>query len=583
MKSPPLSADRRINTGTGRNRNADQNLLQVPREDSISGPSRSKSREWGGRLPVALIFPEERSLALSTLGWQAVYMQLEEEGTFHVQRFFWDRKEGRAVNQDSDKKMSDFSLICFSLNFEGDYLNLVQALQACSMEVCSIDRADWPLVMAGGPVTFINPFPVMPSLDFIYTGETGEAFLATARTLSNCLQQGKDKGQALQAIAGSPGIFIAGQVQKVARQVQTSASRSLIKPAHSAFISGQSVFRNSFLVEINRGCPHGCRFCAAGFVYRPARNADMQELQELVSRVRPGKVGLMGTALTDWPSLREFLEWLKHEKIKFSLSSLRAHGLDRDFLEFLRKCGIRTITLAVEGISRALRSAVNKGFDQEKFYTAVEEISRLQFNTLKLYFILGLPGEKPQDLQELKIFFEELQQARFRGMGNRKKGIGLISISVSMFVPKPWTPLQWSGMISKKAYETRVKEFKKICSRHKGIRFTSENPFQARIQGLLARGDEKLHQLLILATANNGRWKKALEQWSGDMEYYTDRQIPLDETLPWDRLDIGVDKEYLLHEWDRYWKGIMTSPCPDTCCSNCRRCGMQRFSGGHNL
>ena len=228
-------------------------MQEKNREESISGRCSPKSREWGGKLPVALVFPEERSLALSTLGWQAVYMQLEKEGAFFVQHFFWDRKKGKAVNQDSDKAMSDFPLICFSLNFEGDYLNLVQSLQAEDMEVCAGNRDQWPLIMAGGPVTFINPFPVMPSLDFIYVGETQDSFICIARTLKNCFLEGKDKQQALEEIAGFPGIYTAGQKHRVSRQVAASGSRRLETPAHSAFISGQSVFRDSFLVEINRG------------------------------------------------------------------------------------------------------------------------------------------------------------------------------------------------------------------------------------------------------------------------------------------------------------------------------------------
>ncbi len=550
-------------------------LMAVKLEPSVH--DRPRIREWGGRLPVALVFLEEKSLALSTLGWQAVYRQLDKEEGFYLERFFWDRKEGNVISADFGTELSRFPLICFSLNFEGDFLNLIRTLRANSLPVYASQREKWPALMAGGPITFINPFPVLPCLDFIHVGESENGFTETAGKLKNLWLSGADKRKALEVISGFPGIYVPEVTEKTSRQIYSAPGRILERPACSAFVSRQTVFRDSFLVEVNRGCRYGCRFCVAGFVYRPRRMARLSDLKDLVIENRPGKVGLMGTALTDWSDLREFLEWLKERGIKFSLSSIRADGLNDDFLKFLRSSGIRSLTLAVEGISPGLRKAVNKRFDEHNFFEVIKSVSALRFNSLKLYFILGLPGEDEHDFQELEVFLKKLQQARLEGMRGRKKGIEVVRISASMFVPKPWTPLQWAAMDTQEGLERKSRAFRVLCADYKGLKFSAESAFQARIQGLLSRGDERVFDLLLLAEKAGGKWKKALTEWSGDISDYLDRTRPLDEKFPWDRLDIGVNKDYLRREWDRYWRKLSTTVCPDLDCPECGRCGMEEL------
>jgi hypothetical protein len=181
------------------------------------------------------------------------------------------------------------------------------------------------------------------------------------------------------------------------------------------------------------------------------------------------------------------------------------------------------------------------------------------------------------DLQELSGFLDRLEQARQSGRGRKNKGIELISISASMFVPKPWTPLQWVPMDSEELFLEKTRVFKKICSAYKGVRFQVEKPFGARLQGLLSRGDEKVHDLLILAAGKDGSWRKALKAWPGKIEDYIDREFSTDTNFVWDLIDIGVEKKYLVREWNRYKKALLTLPCPDQPCEKCRRCGMDKF------
>ena len=526
---------------------------------------------------MALVFPEQEAQALSSLGWQSVYKQLDYDQGFFVDRFFWDREKRKGVSPDSDRRLSSFPLICFSLNFEGDYLSLINIIQAENIPVRSTERSDWPLIMAGGPIAFLNPFPILPSLDFLYVGESEKSFLKTAEVLRDAWLSDETSRKALELISGHPGILIPGRSHKVTKQISIEGLRSLPCPAHSLFVSSRSVFRDSLLLEINRGCPYGCRFCAAGYIYRPPRQSRLEDLKDIVRDAGPRKVGLMGTALTDWPELRIFLSWLHARKIKFSLSSLRADGLDLEFLTFLRHCGTRTITLAVEGISRSIRTAMNKQFDEKNFFSAVELVSRLQFNTLKLYFILGMPGETLKDFDELEMFLHRLSQARKAGMGRRNSGLDLVSISTSILVPKPWTPLQWAPMDSKKGLIKKIGLFRKMCTKYKGLKFHAEKPSAARLQGLLARGDEKVHELLMMAADPDVGWKKALQRWSGRMEDYIDREFACDSEFVWDRIDVGVDRKYLAEEWNKYKEGLLSKPCPDQSCRHCRRCGMDKF------
>jgi hypothetical protein len=327
------------------------------------------------------------------------------------------------------------------------------------------------------------------------------------------------------------------------------------------------------LLEINRGCPYGCRFCAAGNIYRPPRQARREDLEAIVEQASPFKVGLVGTALTDWPDLFPFLKWLHGKKIKFSLGSLRADGATREFLTFLRKTGTRSLTFALEGASRRLRRAMNKNLDEDALLEAVTLASELQFNTLKLYLIVGWPGETEEDFDELDGFLDRVQEARTAGQGKRSKGVDLIQISASCLVPKPWTPLQWAPMDSEAGLKSKMKRLKTIIKSKRGMRFSGENPSQARMQGLLSKGDERLFELLCLVE-ETGSWKQALSRWEGDLSWYVDRTRDEDEIFPWDRLDIGVDKAYLWKEWQRFHQGVQTPPCPASGCARCGRCGL---------
>lgn len=534
-----------------------------------------KIKEWGGRLPVALVFPERLQHGLSTLGWQTVYRLLGSQEELALERFFWDPTSLRPRSFDSDRDLGLFPLILLSLNFEGDFLTALTMLRNADINIEAQSRTTWPIVLAGGPITFLNPFPILPALDGIFVGEAEAGALVVIKEIAAAWVHDQAKSRVIHDLALMPGVFVPGiSTEPVRRQIHLDQTKDLLAPAYSCFVSSQAQFRDMFLLEINRGCPYGCRFCAAGSIYKPPRQARLEDLQDIVEKCAPHKVGLVGTALTDWPQLLPFLKWLHQQKIKFSLSSLRADGLSEELLGFLRQTGIRSVTLALEGPSARLRQAMNKNFSEKAFLEAVCRISRFQFNTLKLYMITGWPDEDERDWRELDVFLERVEAARKHGQGKRNKGVDLISLSVSCLIPKAWTPMQWAEMRDVQWFKEAMKRIKSSVARFKGMRFSGENPAQARVQAFLAQGGEEIFPCLMQAM--DVGMTRALQENPALVAQVLSEKTDT-EVFPWDRLDLGISKKYLSSEWAKYHLGLLSPPCPDQGCTECRLCGMNKF------
>lgn len=557
------------------NRRMSEATLYPPESGVFYGLDRPSVPEWGGRLPVALVFPGSARLGLSTLGWQVVWKLLEECPGIIAERFFWEGEDEEPRAYDSGRPLSDFPVISFSLNFEEEYRAMAQMLDRAGIPLRSEDRdGAWPLITAGGPLSFMNPAPVAPAVDLFWVGEAEAGFADLLAECASYAFDGASTMDYLRAVAGRDGVYIPALATAPTRRVLAGHGNELPHPGHSCFVTQESEFRDMFLLEVNRGCPYGCRFCAAGYIYRPPRHARVEVLKDIVERVNPGKVGLVGTALTDWPDLHPFLTWLHERGTKFSLASLRYDGLTDDFLTFLRRTGTRSVTLALEGASHRIREAINKRLDEEKFLDAVSRISRLQFNHLKLYIIAGWPDETEEDYRELGEFLQRIREAIDAGRGKKKTGVGHVTLGVSSLVPKPWTPFQWAPMAGEAHLNEVMKRLKKVVKPVKGFQVRVDKPAPARLQGLLARGDEKIFDLIEIAARPGMNWRKALRQWDGDMSAYLDRERGKDEPLPWECVDIGVDREYLYREWERYKTVKGTALCGKVECERCNACGM---------
>lgn len=526
----------------------------------------------GGRLPTALVFPGARGPALSTLGWQAVYRLLAASDDLAVERFFVTGKD-EPVSADTGRPLSYFPVVAVSMNVEEDLPALLATFTVGGVPPRRAERPRFPLVIVGGPLAFLNPAPLSPMADLFWVGEAEAGLTGLLADIKADIFDGLEKPDILEKIKNRPGVYAPGWSNTPVKRI-IAPGPGLPEPAFSCFTGPEAVFKDSLLLEVNRGCPYGCRFCAAGFVYRPPRQADPEELKRIVELADPPKVGLVGTALTDWPPLLDFLKWLHARKVKFSLSSVRADGLTEELVGFLRQVGVRTITLALEGPSRRIRDMASKKLEEADFLKAVALCASHGVNHLRIYLITGWPGETDEDYEELEQFIEDTVSTRDANL-RRKKEFMRLTLSASCLSPKPFTPFQWMAMAPEDDLERRVAQLKKIVKKHKGLTLSPDKPSRARLQSLLARGDESLFDLAELA-ADMG-WKRALREWDGDPAWFLDRERDEDEPFPWEVVDVGVERAHLWKEWQRARRGKNSPGCPDKGCHACRACGVQNM------
>ena len=492
-----------------------------------------------------------------------------------VERFFLSAGDGAPRSRDSSSPLDAFPIAAFSMGFELDGAELTRALSASGVPLLASQRSGFPLLVGGGPLAFLNPAPLAPVLDAWFVGEAEAGFVPALERAAGMILGGSDKASVLDMLSGLPGFYVPGRGALPVKRVAAPGGRTLADPVCSSFVSNEAEFKDTLLLEVNRGCPHSCRFCAAGFVYRPPRQARVEDLKDIVSQTRPRKVGLVGTALTDWPDLQDFLKWLASQKVKFTLSSVRADGVTEPLLDILRNAGLRTLTLALEGPSARIRAKANKNLDEDEFLRAVELAAKRGVNHLKTYLIVGWPGEVEADYEELARFLAEV--CRAGKVGGGKKGIGHMTLGVNPLVPKPWTPMQWAPMAPERALVDRLASMTAMVKPLRGVRLEGEKPFAARVQGLLARGGEELAALSILAGEMG--WRKALASWDGDVSAVLDRERGKDEAFPWEVIDVGVGREALWREWERYKSGRRTPKCPDYPCGLCDACGPRERAG----
>ncbi len=554
-------------------------------------------REWGARWPAALVYPQIYSVAMGNLGFQAIYHLINAQPDLICERAFlpsseeWEeyrRTRTPILTLESQRPLRDFAAAAFSISFEADYPHVLQMLEGAGIPLMAADRGpNDPLILAGGVATFLNPEPLSPFVDAFFLGE-GEAgavdffqFLAAGSPAS-------DRAGLLKELARTvPGAYVPAGYQPhyypdgtlaafepepgYPPRVRAPHLAELASyPTHSHILAPRSEWGEMFLVETGRGCSRGCRFCAAGFIYRPPRERDLEDLwvQAQQGLTEKRKIGLVGAAVSDHPGMKELCGKILAQGGTLGISSLRADSADAELFGLLSQAGVRTVVLAPDAGSERLRRVLNKGLTQEDLAQAAVALSQSGIPQLRLYFMVGLPTETLEDVEEIPRLVRYLQH-RVIKESQGKKRLGLITLSLSSFVPKPFTPFQWAPFMEVGELKKRLKLVTKQFHGVKEVRVHTDLPKWAYIQALLARGDRRVGDLMLLAHDSN--WTKAFRQSPVNPDFFTLRERGRDELFPWDFIDHGLQRDYL---WEEYRKALEEKESPRCLPEICKRCGV---------
>ncbi len=559
-------------------------------------------KDPGGRLSVALIYPNSYHLGMSNLGFQFVYHLFNQRNNVVAERAFlpvghemslYQQSGKPLLSLESQRPVKEFDLIAFSLCFENDYPNILTILDLAQIPPLASERdSDFPLVIAGGITTFLNPEPISPFFDFFLLGEAEilldpflEAFLELARMHDTKEKVLEGLVRYLDSIYvpgfyevkykhnGTIGCFKPLHPSAPQKVRVSKSDPATWEIAHSSVLSPETEFSNMKLLETGRGCGRGCRFCAAGFVYRPPRFHDPNKIIDFIGNYTNGetKLGLIGPAVSDVPGISKITRVILEKGSRFSVSSLRADSITLDLLEQLKRAGHKTITIAPEAGSERLRRVINKQLTREQIIQSVQLIAKAGEFNLRLYFMIGLPTETWEDVEEILKLVKVIRHHMVKE-GAPKGRVGSITLSINCFVPKPFTPFQWFPMEQEEILKDKQKWLKKMVKKEGGINVNFDVPKWAYIQSLLSLGDRRVGKMLTCAHEFGNNWKKALKFSDVNPDFFVYRPKDLDEQFPWDFVDHGLAKEYLRSEYLRAKEGKATSACNMGKCVKCGIC-----------
>ncbi len=506
-------------------------------------------KDWGGRIPVALIYPNSYYVGMSNLGLHTIYRLLNSYGEVVCERAFWE-KEGKAqkapiLSMESQRPLSDFAVLAFSITQELDYFNIVPILNASGIPLYAADRDDrHPLVIAGGPCIIANPQPLSPFFDCLCIGEAEAILPVMLPTLSEGINN--KRHELLKALASLPGVYVplAHPETPIVRQWVSNLDDF---PATSSIITPDTELGDLYLIEIERGCNWGCRFCLVSNAFRPMR---FRSMDKLIAQAKLGlnyrkRIGLVGPAVSDHPQIEELLVRLRQMGAGLSISSLRVKPLSPIVLREMANGGARTITLAPEAGSQRLRQIIKKGISEDDILEAIGKVAKQGIKQLKLYFMIGLPSETDADIEEIINLVISGKKIL-----DRKQSGSRLSLNVAPFVPKAGTPFQWLPMAPLATLNRRLSLLKnKLPPR--GIKLKCESPAWSQVQGVLSRGDTKLAEVLAsMEEVSLAGWRQAVEKCHLDIDFYT-HQWDTSQELPWAIIDSGTEPEKLKLELDR--------------------------------
>lgn len=534
---------------------------------------------WRERIRIALAYPNQYRTGMSNLGFQTLYALFNGTPSFLCERVFLpDPGDEGAFSPgptplsslESGRPLGDFDIVAFSVSFENDYPNILTMLERGRIPLAAAARGENdPLVIGGGISVMLNPEPLAAFFDLFLLGEAEEMapeFLERFRTLHAA-------GTARETILADTqrsieGAYVpkyyragygAGQRIDSFRPVDPAyPERIRVRHAgdinafrtHQVITTPDTEFSDMFLTEVSRGCARGCRFCPAGFVYRPARFRKPAALEASFDEGirRKGRIGLLGTAVSDHPQLAEMCRKTLEAGGAFSIGSLRIDRMSGELAGLLADSGVEMVSLAPEAGSQRLRDVIRKGVTEEQIFRAVERLIEKGIVNLRLYFMVGLPTEEEEDVDAIAELARRIgHHAVTTTKGTRR--FRRLTLSVNQFIPKPATPFQWLPLADAALVRRRIQRIKRALGKERSVSVIHDLPKWNYIQALLSLGDRRVGEILLAVHANGGNWPQALKQVNVNADFYVYREKDPAEFLPWDFIDHGVSREFLLEEY----------------------------------
>ena len=516
-------------------------------------------KDPGGRVNVCLVYPNLYHVGMSNLGFQGIYGLINDREDALCERAFLPDSEimeeilrtgSPLVSLESLRPLNRFHIIAFSVAFENDYLSIARILRLSSIEPLRERRDDMsPLLVLGGVCASFNPEPLSDIFDVIFIGEADSSI----HELISAVKNHNTKDSVIKELLLKDGFYIPGFYHieyssqgTIKRRIAQNDAPLIIKKMTEPVLTGavrhriitsETEFSSMALVEVMRGCPWNCRFCVTGHIYNPPRRKTPDAISEEITKQRneAKKIGLIGPSLSDYPGMDSII---KEHDVEFSITSLRAKPETLYLLKMFRTK--QSISIAPEAGTERLRGIIKKKITEDDILNVAEGILNVGIPILRLYFMVGLPFETEEDIEGIIRLTLKIRSLSRKGM---------VTLSISTFVSKPFTPFQWHPMTEERVVKNRLKRIKEALTGIKGIKIHHDVVKYSSLQGVFARGDRRLTQVII-DMENPSKWVSYMRKYDLSPDFYIYRKRDFEEILPWDFIDPGCPKELLWKEYE---------------------------------